>query len=384
MREPKNDANPGRRVLVLGARMLTPDIDTGSLRIYHLLRMARELSWRATFLPSFPYSWPPYTARLEEDTKRLVDSGIEVPAPEEFPSADEFLEKEGKSYHMVILGEEYAAFKHIDSVRRYAAGAKIIFDTGEIHYRRHYHEAKVTGNVRALRRALQSKKRELAAAREADCTLVVSPIEKSILERDCPGIRTHVIPSVHEIHGCARFFAERKDILFIGSFQHSPNPDAVRYFVDRIFPLIKAAEPGLRFHVVGAEPPSFIESLRREDILVAGHVPDLASVFDHCRLSVAPLRFGGGVKGKVLTSMSYGVPVAATSVAAEGMYLEDGVNVLIADEPNDFCKAVLRLYRDEDLWNRLSQNGLDIVSRHFSYPAVREKFIELLEELESE
>jgi len=115
---------------------------------------------------------------------------------------------------------------------------------------------------------------------------------------------------------------------------------------------------------------------------VTGHVPDLTPYFDNCRLSVAPLRFGAGVKVKVLMSMGYGVPVVGSSIAAEGLCLTDGKDVLMADDPNDFCKAVVTLYQDEMLWNTISENGFAIISQYFSYAAVREKLLELLASIE--
>jgi glycosyltransferase involved in cell wall biosynthesis len=371
-----------KQILVICARMLTPDIDAGSLRTYHLLTILRDLSYHVTFIASFPFSWPPYTSSLETDTIRLRERGIKVPSDSTTNSVEGHLQQSGRLYDVVILGGEYVAAKHIANVRQYAPQATILFDTGDIHYLRHYREAKVTGNVRALKRALRTKKRELAAAKQADYTLVVSPIEKAILEKECPGIQVHVISSIHKLHGSAKPFSERKDILFIGSFQHAPNLDAVSYLMDEIYPLIRRKIIGIKLYIIGSDPPVSIKNLNSSDVIVTGYVPDLASYFDNCRLSVAPLRFGAGVKGKVLTSTSYGVPVVASSVAAEGMYLTDGQNVLVADDHNDFCNAVVTLYQNETLWNHLSRNGLDIISQRFSFAAVRAALLELLTNIE--
>jgi glycosyltransferase involved in cell wall biosynthesis len=283
---------------------------------------------------------------------------------------------------MVILSEDYVGSKHIESVRRYAPQAVILFDTVDLHYLRHYREAKITGNVRALKRALQAKKRELAIAREADYTLVVSPVEKTILEKECPGIQVHIISNIHKLHGSDKTFSERKDLLFVGSFQHLPNVDAVNYFMDEIYPLIKKELSSLKIYIIGNGPPDSIKSLCSADVIVTDHVPDLGPYFNNCRLSIAPLRFGAGVKGKVLMSMSYGVPVVASSVAAEGMYLSDGKDVLVADSAIGFCGAVVKLYQDKTLWNLISKNGLEILSEHFSFNAVRAKLLELLKSVE--
>jgi glycosyltransferase involved in cell wall biosynthesis len=90
------------------------------------------------------------------------------------------------------------------------------------------------------------------------------------------------------------------------------------------------------------------------------------------RIAVAPLRFGAGVKGKINLSMAHGQPVVATRCAVEGMHLQDGVDVLVADDAQGFADAVVHLYGDEALWNRLSRNGLENVARHFSLDAARD------------
>lgn len=376
------ESNPGNRILVIDVRMLTPDIDGASLRMYHLLKILGDLSYRVTFIASFPSSWPPFTSRLQEDTARLRESGIEVPCDSICKTIEDHLQQSGKLYDVVILSTEYVATKHLASVRRYAPQATIVFDTMDLHHLRYYREARITGNARVLRRALQTKKRELAAANQADYTLVVSHTEKAILEKECPGIRAHVISSVHVLCGSAKPFTERKDILFIGSFLHAPNLDAVDYLIDEIYPLVRREIIGVKLYIIGSDPTASIKDLSSSDVIVTGHVPELAPYFGNCRLSVAPLRFGAGVKGKVLTSMSYGVPVVASSIAAEGLHLTDGKDVIVADDPSDFLKAVVALYESETLWNTISENGLAIISQYFSFAAIRASLLGLLASIE--
>jgi glycosyltransferase involved in cell wall biosynthesis len=364
--------------------MLTPDVDAGSLRMYHILTILRQLSYRVIFIASFPLSWPPFSDRLRQDTDRLREAGIEVFSPPTIPSVDDHLRQSGELYDLVMLSQEYVATQHLAAVREYAPQSAIVYDTVSLHHLLYYREAKVTGNARALRRALATKGRELAAARQADYTLVVSPTERAVLKRECPGIRVHVISSVHELFGCANPFSERRDILFIGSFQHSPNLDAVEYFTDEIYPLIRREIADVKFYIIGSDPPESITRLSCGDVIVTGHVADLDSHFDNCRLSVAPLRFGSGVKGKLITSMSYGVPVVASSVAVDGMHLTEGEEVLVADDPDDFCEAVVTLHEDETLWNRLSRNGLAAIEQHFSTAALRADLVGLLSNVEGD
>ncbi|RZA18576.1 MAG: glycosyltransferase, partial [Lysobacteraceae bacterium] len=164
----------------------------------------------------------------------------------------------------------------------------------------------------------------------------------------------------------------REGLLFVGGFRHPPNVDAVLWFVREVFPRIRSLRPGMQFHCIGGDVPAEIRNLSRLDgVHLHGHVPDLQPWLDGCRISVAPLRYGAGVKGKVNQAMAHGLPVVATSPAVEGMHLLDGQDVLVADDAAAYADAVLRLDGDEALWNRITANGRDNVARHFSPEAAR-------------
>lgn len=127
--------------------------------------------------------------------------------------------------------------------------------------------------------------------------------------------------------------------------------------------------------------PEKIRSLGRDDIVILGHVPDLNNLFSRCKLSIAPLRYGAGVKGKIVTSLSYGVPCVATSIAVEGMGLEKGNNILVGDTPEEFSDAVVNLYTSPKLWMDLSESGLDLIHRKYSIDQFRINLKQLIEEL---
>jgi glycosyltransferase involved in cell wall biosynthesis len=123
-----------------------------------------------------------------------------------------------------------------------------------------------------------------------------------------------------------------------------------------------------------------VQELAAEDVIVHGFVPDIAPLMDGCRLSVAPLRYGAGVKGKINMAMSYGLPVVATGVAVEGMHVRAGIDVMVADAPVEFADAITRAYHDEALWQKLSDNGLANVREHFSFDAARTALQRILPE----
>jgi glycosyltransferase involved in cell wall biosynthesis len=122
----------------------------------------------------------------------------------------------------------------------------------------------------------------------------------------------------------------------------------------------------VNFHLIGSKAPERVRALHGNGVVFHGFVEDLNPWLDGCRLAVAPLRYGAGVKGKVNMSMSRGQPVVATSAAVEGLHAHHGEDVLVADTAEDFAAAVVRLYQDQALWEKLSGGGLQNVQQHFS------------------
>nr|WP_225737196.1 glycosyltransferase family 4 protein [Dyella acidiphila] len=211
-----------------------------------------------------------------------------------------------------------------------------------------------------------SRRQELALIGESDISFVVSPVELELLRQELPHSRVELVSNIHEIHGRSTPFAGRRDLLFVGGFGHPPNEDAMRWFVAEILPLLRARDASLCLHIAGDIAPAAQRSLSQPGVEIHGRVDDLSALMNQCKVSVAPLRFGAGVKGKVNMAMSYGLPVVVTPIAAEGMHLVDGEDALIADSAAAFAAAIWRVYHDEALWLRLSDNGLSSVKRHFS------------------
>jgi glycosyltransferase involved in cell wall biosynthesis len=140
-----------------------------------------------------------------------------------------------------------------------------------------------------------------------------------------------------------------------------------------VFPLVRKEIPEARFVIVGSEPTSEVLALEGKGVVVRGYIEDLRAMFESCRLTVAPLRYGAGYKGKIAMSLAHGVPCVATSIAAEGMQLTVGREILVADEAAAIASAVARLYSDAQLWERLSRAGLDFAAERFSAHAARHK-----------
>jgi GT2 family glycosyltransferase len=362
------------RVLVIDAYTPQPDQDSGSLRLRYLFDCFQQLGYGVSFFADNRGYDPVYS-------KALQQAGVEVLYNPWIDSLHAFFRERGAEFDIVLISRHYIAVNYIHFIRRFCPRAKFVFDTVDLHYLREQRLAELENSLPLKRVAAQTRRSELAVVRAADATLVVSPVEQAVLAQDAPGVRVHVLSNIHRATGSRRPFAERKDLFFVGGYQHPPNIDAAQWFVGSIWPRIRAHLPDLRFHLIGSKAPESVRALAGNGVEFHGYVEDLEPWLDGCRLAVAPLRYGAGVKGKVNMSMSRGQPVVATPMAVEGLYATDGVDLLVAEGAADFADAVVRLYGDEALWNRLSAGGLENVRNHFSVETAQRRLAELLDAL---
>jgi glycosyltransferase involved in cell wall biosynthesis len=269
------------------------------------------------------------------------------------------------------------ARKHIANARQYAPQSRIIFDTVDLHFLRDSREAELTQDTSAKRTAEDKRQQEYEIVDQADEAWVVSSVEQELLRQARPDKSIEIVSNIVDVPGSQTPFSLRRDFLFIGNFQHKPNVDAVLFFTKEIHPAVKRHLPNAKFYVIGDKAPPEVVALASEDIVVTGRQPDVERYFDNVKLSIAPLRWGAGVKGKINQSMSFGVPVVGTSIAVEGMTLIDREDVMVADEPNDFAKALIELYESEELWKRLSQNAISKTQNLYSVGAAEKQLRKL-------
>jgi glycosyltransferase involved in cell wall biosynthesis len=364
-----------RRLLVLDAVMLTPDQDSGSLRMANLLDIFLDLGWHVVFSPSNLEFCEPYGLQLQH-------RGIEVLYAPLTGSIADFLEQRGASFDLVILSRLDVASAFLDMVRLYAPQAWVWFDTVDLHFLREQREADLRGDPVARAQANQRQRQEIDLMRHADLTLVVSHIERDLLAIDAPDVRVDILSNIHDPHPTDTPFEARDAIVFIGGFNHDPNVDAVLHYAKDILPLVQAELGNVPTYLIGSRPPPEVLALDdpARGLHVVGYIEDVMPYFARARLSIAPLRYGAGVKGKINMSMAYGVPVVATPCAAEGMFLNAETDILIGADARDFAAAVARLYRDQPLWESIARHGLNNIVTHFSRQTARTTLEHLLSE----
>lgn len=360
-----------RRLLVIDACMLMPDHDAGSVRMQAILELATSLRCKATFVADNLEYREPYVSALQQ-------CGVEVLFHPYVRSIAELLLTRSREFDVILLSRHYIAARHIDTVRRAAPRALIVFDTVDLHFLREERLAALDGGRAAALSARAKRNEELALIAKADVTLVVSPVEQEVLRELAPASRVMRLSTIHEPVREAAPWSSRRGLLFIGGFQHPPNVDAVLWYAREILPHVRRVLPGVKTYVIGSRVPASIGALAAADFAILGYVPDIVPYLAGCRVSISPLRYGAGVKGKINTAMSHGLPVVATTASVEGMHLTDGVDVLVADEPEAFARAIARVYEDRELWERLSVAGRRNIGQHFSRAIAREALTELL------
>lgn len=354
-----------RQVLIIDALSPMPDRDSGSLRLVNLMRLLREEGAHVVFLPA-------NREHAGNHTEDLQQLGVEAWYAPYARRAPAWLREHGPRFDTVMVCRHYVAREFLPLLRAHAPQARIVFDSVDLHYLREQRAAEVAGDAAMARSARRTRTLELDVIARSDLTLVVSEAERALLSTDAPGARVELLSNLHRVAGAGLPFRRRHDLVFVGGFRHPPNVDAVRWFVGEVFPYIRSGLPDVRFHCIGGDVVPQVQALAAcAGVFVHGHVADITTYMDGCRIAVAPLRYGAGVKGKINLSMAHGQPVVATSCAVEGMHLRDGHDVLVADAAADFAAAVVRLYQDETLWMELSLHGLDNIARHFSPDAAR-------------
>jgi glycosyltransferase involved in cell wall biosynthesis len=363
------------RVLVIDATTPTPDKDSGSMDAYNYMRIIRELGFHVTFVPENVVFCDDYTRDLQR-------RGVECVYLPWIRSPKEAIRRYGPEADIIMLCRVNVAAPLVDVVRRYAPRARILFDTVDLHFLRESRETELFGSSMLGDKVAHTREVELEVIRKADATILRSTHEMELLRELIPDARLFHFPIVRDIPGPSGIlWAARRDIVFIGGFAHPPNADAVKYFVSEVWPLLQVSGFSERLIIVGSNMPDRIAALAADNIIVYGFVRNLADIFGKCHLSVAPLRYGAGVKGKVVTSLSYGVPCVATPIAAEGSGLVPNENILVAEDAHEMAKMIQALCVNEQLWNKLSQSGLLYCEEKFSIRATKKIINNALSEL---
>jgi len=365
-------------VLIIDPFLPMFDRASGSLRLFEIIKALIRLDFRVTFIARNGELAGIYVPILQDmgvevhagDPSALQEQNLDIIAP--YLDVEKILKS--KTFDYVILSFWHVAEYYLPLVRAHSPESHVIVDTVDIHFLREFRAAEIKKDPKLMETAKDNKERELAVYRKGDRLWVVTEEDRKVIE-NLVAAPVDVIPNIHKKIESAKEYSSTSDLLFVGNFNHKPNIDAVLFLHREIFPLIRRQLPDVKVLVVGNNPPEQVRHLNSGRFVITGYVEDLSSYLKNARISINPLTYGAGMKGKVGEALSWGLPVVTTSIGAEGMHLKDGEDAMIADDPQVFAQKVIDLYNDRVLWERLSRNGKKLVEQRWS-PATIQKRID--------
>lgn len=310
-------------------------------------------------------------------TRMLEGLGIQVVMPE-FSLRDVF---RGRQLHAVILEFYHVAEDYLPAVRILRPSCPVLVDSVDVHFHRERLKYDLTRDPADLERARETRRREIRVYRQADAVIAITDEDAAILKEADPSIHCEIIPNMHEIVTTDRRAKRRNTLVFVGNFHHQPNGDAVRYFCEDVLPLIHRRRADVRLRVIGREIPESLKTFAGSHVELVGFVPSVTPYLESAGVSIAPLRFGAGMKGKIGEAMAHGVPVVTTSVGAQGFGLTPGKDVLIGDTAAEFAESVLRLLQEDELYASISAESREFIRRRFTPEKVAEAVYGVMEGL---
>jgi glycosyltransferase involved in cell wall biosynthesis len=194
----------------------------------------------------------------------------------------------------------------------------------------------------------------------SDFIFAISSREELLLHKIVNNKRLLILPEMREPvpeEKMNSFDQRRNAIVYVGGFSHHPNILSAKILINEIFPKVKAEVPDAELYIIGNSLPPEISNAKIDGVKITGFVQDLSPYYNSAKVAAAPIVVKGGIKGKIIEALNYCTPVVASSLGIEGMDLKDGEDILIADASDDFAKKIVNLFKDKDLWNRISTNG---------------------------
>ena len=356
-----------KTILVIDHYVPHYDQDAGSRCIYMYIKLFLQMGMKVVFLGDNFYPHQPYTSELQQLGVFVLYGNYY------YNNWKDWLRDNGKYFDFVYTCRAHITIKYIDLLKRFT-NAKVFYFNEDMQHIREYRQYEITGDKALLIAAKGHEKMEMEISQKADVLHVVGSYEHDILSKLFPDKPVRNIPVYffEPLKNKDYSFENRKDILFVGGFNHAPNEDGVLWFYDNVFPKLLEAYPGLKWYIVGSKPTEKVTALNSKHIIVTGYISDeqLNSYYHSCRMCVAPLRFGAGVKGKVIEAAYNQIPLLTTPIGAEGLSLEEDA-FLVCPPDESFADQAVALYGDAERLVRLSENCVAFINNNFTSDCAR-------------
>jgi tetratricopeptide (TPR) repeat protein len=363
-------------ILVIDSYMPSYDRESGSRRLFELLKIFKALNYHVIFVADNGVKEEPYVSVLQNLQIEVLytQSGYGK-------TIEEQIESRLKLINLAWTCRPELNQKYASLIRRQPE-IKLIYDTVDLHYLRLKRAWGIDPSQYPKEEWVEMQAKELNMAQQADLTITVTTMEQKILEAQ--GIeQVAVIPNIHRTYQDEiPHFAQREGILFIGSYNHAPNVDGVLWLCQEVMPFVWQINPDIKVTLLGHNPSPEVLALGSDRITVTGYIDDVSPYFLSHKLSVSPLRYGAGMKGKIGQSLEYSLPVVSTHIGMEGMNLVAEEHILAANNALDFAQQIIRLYTDADLWQKLSSNASKAIA-NYSPAAVQLKVAEIVQQIKT-
>jgi autotransporter passenger strand-loop-strand repeat protein len=355
---------PALRALVVDTRVPVGGRDAGSHAILSHMRALQGLGYAVSFVAA------DQMAEGGAAVDALRDAGVAWCGAPFYASAEDVMHRQTGCFDLVYLHRAAIATRYLGLVRRYLPKARVLYSVADLHHVRLERQAAVEFRPELLAASRRQRLEECMAAVSADAVLTHSVEEAAILRQVVPAANVYRVPWTVPERAAPVAFAARQGVAFIGGYGHPPNVDAARWLVEDVMPLVWRDAPWIECLLVGSDMPDSMRDLARQGVTLVGAVADLGSLFDRVRLTVAPLRYGAGVKGKVLDSLASGVPCVMSPVAAEGLALPPGLRALVGEDAGAIAGLIRGLHGDGQAHRDAASAGLSLIREQHSEAAV--------------
>lgn len=361
-----------KTLLVIGIVWPEPKSSAAGGRMLQLISIFKELDYNIVFASASQegeFSFPLKDIDVEKENILLNDN-----------SFDDFVSELSPD---IVLFDRFMIEEQFGwRVSKSCPNALKILDTEDLHSLRFGRQkaSKENREFGSLDLFSDISKREMASILRCDVSLMVSEFEINLLNEQfkIDESLSYYLPIFAEKELNQITFENRKDFVFIGNFLHEPNWNSVLYLKETIWPLIHKQLPDVKLKIYGAYPSQKVLQLHnpKTNFLIEGRAKNASEIISDAKIMLAPLRFGAGIKGKLLEAMQYGTPSITTSIGAESMHDESAWNGFIEDNPQEFANKAVQLYNDKKLWNNCQENGFEILKSKFSKDLYTAKFTE--------
>lgn len=363
----------GKKLLFVDYALPMYDRFAGSRTNYMYLLVLLKMGLKVMYLPADFKHIEPYSTELK-------NLGVEVLAGDWFrENWKEWFREKGPEIDYAFLHKPNPAIQFLDAIFNHTKAA-VIYQSHDLHYLRLQRQAELTEDPILLDEANFFREKENYLFSVSDALLTFSNVEEGIIKEGFPQKQVYTVPLFfyEEVPEPKKDFSKRRDLLHVGGFDHAPNRDAVLWFCQEVLPKVLRRLPDIVFNVVGANPPKEITALSSANIKILGKVSEeeLQALYDSVKLSVIPLRFGAGVKGKVIETLYHAVPLVSTAIGLEGITGIEQV-AIPKDDPEDFAAEILTLYQNGTLWKKRSALCAKFVADHFTAQKTAEQIKEI-------